>query len=1154
MIERGGKLVLELLGMPIVHVGDQRVTPPTRKGLALLAYLAIEGPAPRARLAQVLWPSIAPEAARGNLRRELNRLRHTPLGDEIFADGDAIVLRQPVRCDVKRFVELADAREVGAALALYRGPLLDGLELFDADGFDDWLARKRASYQDRYRAALAREAEAREAAGDARGALQMYLDLIRLDETKETYFRNAMRLHDAVGEREAALECFARLKRVLRRELALDPLPETLEVYRSIRAAKPARVVRAPERTAVSIEPSLVGRSADWAALESAVATPLVVVLAEAGVGKTRLASDFARASGSYLVARASELSRLTPLYPFAAALEEALGNAEMARRIGELKPAWRREAARLVPGIDPDAPADSLPGEARSRLLEGLARALAAAVGARGLLVLDDLQWFDAASTELAMHIVRRARALDVRIIATARPSELRASPASQLVDAALREGLGTSHSLGPLREGDVLAFVRATSRAIDAATFAGWLYRLTDGNAAFLVEAVKSLVASGDLDVDGARIVGKPGCDYATLPLPGGVREAVLRRVDRLGPAALRLLEAASLTGSEFTLDDLDGATGLGPFEAVDALERATDAGLLKRDARGTSFHHELVRRAFADALSDERRKLLHCKLAESLVRRGGAAVLVADHYAAAGRAADAVAFRIRAAEDALRIFAFQEALDQCQAVLDAAPTRERVLEARERRVRVYRMLDDRRAWKAEVDALEAIARDDASPALRSRVFLLRAELENAVGSYREALEHADAAGAEPDAAVEGARALLNLGRAGDARARLLAALEVAGERDAHTTSQIHRTLYACAIDQNDLAAARAHNEDARACDRACADRYGLVLARMNDGTICRRETDVPRAIEHLGVALADARELGFVSLERLALLALASAHNALGEYDRAADLAEQGIELAREPEDPMLEARFAQALAAFEYARGNLGSSIARSEHAVDVAMRLDAASWTVLFRCSLAHTLLELGAAAGARHGLDAARITIDAHGIVTHHVLVETHLAHLDLLSDDAAAAVARLERALESGAPPSLDADYTFAVLGRAKLRSGDADGALSALGRHEFRPLHRSRALAVRIEAKVALGRDPREDVAEALALLDDPGLSPVESLELRRSLVGVLPAKERTAHLAAARALVDRLARSLGDRSEVVGCFVALNRDLAQ
>jgi tetratricopeptide (TPR) repeat protein len=321
------------------------------------------------------------------------------------------------------------------------------------------------------------------------------------------------------------------------------------------------------------------------------------------------------------------------------------------------------------------------------------------------------------------------------------------------------------------------------------------------------------------------------------------------------------------------------------------------------------------------------------------------------------------------------------------------------------------------------------------------------------------------------------------------------------------------------------------------------------------MNDGTIRRRAGDVPAAIRCLDAALAEAREAGFLALERAALLALASAHNVLGQYGEAAELAAQGIDLAKEPEDPLLEARFSNALAAFQYSLGDLGNSIEHSERAIHLASGIDAASWSAFFRYGLAHTLLELGAHEAALEVIEEARRTVEELHITGHHVVLETHRAHAELCRSDPAGAAARIEGALESGAPPSLDPDYTYAVLALAQLRRGDAEQAIATLDLHAVRPLHRSRALAVRIEAARRLGRDAEGEIQEAQALLEDPRLTPVESLELRRSVVDALertgraPAAAR--HRSAAGALVARLGRTLAARPEVASRFAAQNAD---
>jgi DNA-binding SARP family transcriptional activator len=75
MVSHAPQLHLHLLGPPEVRLGDELLVFATRKTLALLIYLAIEGGAqPREHLATLLWPESSPERSYASLRNTLARL------------------------------------------------------------------------------------------------------------------------------------------------------------------------------------------------------------------------------------------------------------------------------------------------------------------------------------------------------------------------------------------------------------------------------------------------------------------------------------------------------------------------------------------------------------------------------------------------------------------------------------------------------------------------------------------------------------------------------------------------------------------------------------------------------------------------------------------------------------------------------------------------------------------------------------------------------------------------------------------------------------------------------------------------------------------------------------------------------------------------
>ena len=132
------RITLRLTGAPAVQVQAQDHLLAAPDAL-LLAWLALEGPTARERLAALLWPDSSPEAARNALRQRLFRLRKQ-LGCEAVSGSTALALAAGVAHD------LDDS-----------SPLLGGLAVPESPELDAWLNRRRAGH----RAAVRRQLEER---------------------------------------------------------------------------------------------------------------------------------------------------------------------------------------------------------------------------------------------------------------------------------------------------------------------------------------------------------------------------------------------------------------------------------------------------------------------------------------------------------------------------------------------------------------------------------------------------------------------------------------------------------------------------------------------------------------------------------------------------------------------------------------------------------------------------------------------------------------------------------------------------------------------------------------------------------------------------------------------------------------------------------
>jgi tetratricopeptide (TPR) repeat protein len=118
-----------------------------RRPLALLAFLATapEGGRSRDQVLLHLWPDSTPTRARNVLKQTLYSLRRD-LGapDIVLQDGDRIRLNPALlTSDVAELEAALDRGEVERALALHRGPFLDGFSLGDVPEFERWAQRER---------------------------------------------------------------------------------------------------------------------------------------------------------------------------------------------------------------------------------------------------------------------------------------------------------------------------------------------------------------------------------------------------------------------------------------------------------------------------------------------------------------------------------------------------------------------------------------------------------------------------------------------------------------------------------------------------------------------------------------------------------------------------------------------------------------------------------------------------------------------------------------------------------------------------------------------------------------------------------------------------------------------------------------------------
>src|SRR5262245_26042404 len=366
------------------------------------------------------------------------------------------------------------------------------------------------------------------------------------------------------------------------------------------------------------VSPLFIGREAELgtltSALETAVAgTPTVVLLGgEAGVGKTRLVEEAAaqaRAAGARVLAGSCiELGgEGLPFGPLAHALRELMRDMPPEDLDALLGPA-RSEFARVLPDLDPDVALSTAPlaEGGPARLLELLLGVLERIAEARPLMfVIEDLHWADRSTLDLVALLVRALRAGSVLLVVSFRTDELhRSHPLRPLVTG--WERVRSVHRLELERFGrdDVERQLEAILGTPPSARLVDLVHERSEGNA-FLVEEILGAVESG--------------ADPDHLPL--SLRDVLLARVERLSPAAQRLLRIAAAAGPSVSDRLLAAVAGLEDDELDDALREGLEHHVLVADGTGYVFRHALTRDAvYGDTLARERARI-HAAYGEAL-----------------------------------------------------------------------------------------------------------------------------------------------------------------------------------------------------------------------------------------------------------------------------------------------------------------------------------------------------------------------------------------------------------------------------------------------------------------------------------------------------------------------------------------------------
>lgn len=298
------ELRLQLLGgLSITHNGAPLGPFLSNKIPALILYLAVtRRPHTREALAGLLWGDLPDADAKNNLRQALSNLRK--LAERHFIinrDTVEFNVNTPYFLDVETFERQARAEgsaELQEAAALYTGDFLAGFAVRDTPEFEEWALVQKARLRELALHVWQTLTQHYLTHGAYPTAIEAANHLLALDAWREEAHRQLMLALARSGQRSAALAQYEACRRILQKELGVEPSAETQALYQRIRAAN-HRVHLPPTTT------PFVGRAEELAHIAHLVADPtgrLITLCGPGGCGKTRLALEAAaRAANVFL-------------------------------------------------------------------------------------------------------------------------------------------------------------------------------------------------------------------------------------------------------------------------------------------------------------------------------------------------------------------------------------------------------------------------------------------------------------------------------------------------------------------------------------------------------------------------------------------------------------------------------------------------------------------------------------------------------------------------------------------------------------------------------------------------------------------------------------------------------------------------------------
>lgn len=266
---------------------------PFRKAEALFYYIVINKQSSRDTLINLFWSEFDEATAKKDLRNALYSIKKA-INCNVFVSPkrEIIIVNSEINfiCDIFEFMNNNEN-----SLSFYNGDFLEGFNVKNAEGFEEWMLQNREYYRDVYTNSLHKAVVCNMAGNNEELAIEYCKKIIILNEFDEEAYRNLMKIFSTLGKYDKSELVYNDLRQILKQQLSVCPNEKTTKLYMDI--TKKKSLISSSNRNSGSFfykrDKEILQLNNFLTNFLDDISSRAIIIKGQGGIGKSRLIYEF---------------------------------------------------------------------------------------------------------------------------------------------------------------------------------------------------------------------------------------------------------------------------------------------------------------------------------------------------------------------------------------------------------------------------------------------------------------------------------------------------------------------------------------------------------------------------------------------------------------------------------------------------------------------------------------------------------------------------------------------------------------------------------------------------------------------------------------------------------------------------------------------